>query len=346
MLHTTLLIARLLLALVFAVAGVSKLADRAGSRQAVIDFGLPTLLATPVAICLPVAELAVAAALIPASTTFWGALGALALLLLITAGIGLNLARGHKPYCHCFGQIYSAPAGWRTLTRNAALLAVAGFIVWQGYDSATPSALGWLGNLSVIHLVALVVGGIVLGALTAQWWFMLNLMRQNGRLLTRLEELEEACASSPSSSNGAEACPEEGLPVGSSAPDFELPELGGERVSLSSLRSAGKPTVLIFTDPDCGSCNALLPEVGRWQREHTEELTISLVSRGESEKNRAQADEHVLTNVVLQVDSEVSEAYGVWGTPSAVLVSPDGTIGSVVAAGSEAIKSLVGRSSE
>ena len=44
---TTLLIARLLLALVFLVAGAAKLTDRAGSRQAVIDFGLPKSLAAP-----------------------------------------------------------------------------------------------------------------------------------------------------------------------------------------------------------------------------------------------------------------------------------------------------------
>ena len=42
-----LLIARLLLALVFVVAGVAKLADRAGSRQAAVDFGVPVSLATP-----------------------------------------------------------------------------------------------------------------------------------------------------------------------------------------------------------------------------------------------------------------------------------------------------------
>ena len=130
MLDTALLIARLLLAAVFAVAGASKLADRAGSRRAVVDFGLPTSLATPLAILLPLAELAIAAALVPASTAWWGSIGALALLLVFVAGISLNLARGNKPERHCFGQLHSAPAGWRTLARNGALAAVAGFVVW------------------------------------------------------------------------------------------------------------------------------------------------------------------------------------------------------------------------
>jgi uncharacterized membrane protein YphA (DoxX/SURF4 family) len=121
---TALLITRFLLALVFVVAGVAKLADRKGSRQAITDFGLPTALATPVGILLPLAELAVAAILIPTSTAWWGAVGALALLLLFVTGIAANLARGKKPECHCFGQLHSAPAGWKTLLRNGALAAL------------------------------------------------------------------------------------------------------------------------------------------------------------------------------------------------------------------------------
>jgi hypothetical protein len=71
------------------------------------------------------------------------------------------------------------------------------------------------------------------------------------------------------------------------------------------------------------------------------DLVIALISRGGTEENRIQADEHGLTNVGLQEDWEVSEAYRVDGTPSAVLVSPDGEIGGALAAGSEAINGLV-----
>src|SRR5207302_1416999 len=53
-------------------------------------FGVPSVLADPFGVLLPVAELAVAVALILAATTWWGALGALALLLLFVAGIGSN----------------------------------------------------------------------------------------------------------------------------------------------------------------------------------------------------------------------------------------------------------------
>jgi len=110
-----LLIARLLLAGVFVVAGLAKLGDLAGSRQAMRDFGVPALLAAPFGLLLPLAELAVAIALIPTVSAWWGALGALVLLLLFIVGIGYNLARGRQPECHCFGQLHSTPAGWPTL---------------------------------------------------------------------------------------------------------------------------------------------------------------------------------------------------------------------------------------
>ena len=343
---TALLIARLLLAIVFLVAGVAKLADRAGSRQGLVDFGVPKSLSAPLGILLPVAELAVAAALIPASTAWWGALGALALLLLFVAGIGFNLARGRKPDCRCFGQLYSAPAGWSTLGRNGALAAVAGFILWQGREGAGPSAVSWLGALSTVQLLALVGGLLLVGLLAVGGWFLVHLLRQNGRLLVRVEALEarfDGGGATPEAEEAPEAQPEAGLPVGNEAPGFSLQGVYGERLTLDALRARAKPVMLVFTDPNCGPCNALLPEIGRWQHEHAEKLTISLIGRGTPEENRTKCAEHGVINVFLQEDWEVSEAYQVPGTPSAVLVQADGTIGSPLSAGPEAIRSLVTR---
>src|SRR5215208_3574986 len=185
-----LLLARLLLASVFVVAGVAKLVDRAGSRRAAKDFGVPTALAPALGILLSLAELAVAVALILASSAWWGAVGALVLLLLFVVGIAANLARGRKPECRCFGQLHSEPAGWKTLVRNGVLAAVAGFVVWRGYGGAGPSAVGWLAGLSTAQLLGLSVGVVLLGMVAAQWWFLLALLRQNGRLAMRVEALE------------------------------------------------------------------------------------------------------------------------------------------------------------
>ena len=343
-----LLIARLVLAAVFTLAGVAKLADLKGSRKAIIEFGLPAVVASPLALLLPLAELGVGAALIPASSAWWGALGALGLLVLFVMGISINLARGRTPDCHCFGQLHSAPAGWKTLARNAVLAALAGFVVWSGYEGgggAGPSALSWLGALSAAQLLSLLGGVVVLALLAGQWWFLVHLLRQNGRLLVRLEAVEATLAEGGSvlgpSQNGTPVPPAEGLPVSSTAPEFSLSGLHGETLTLEALRAPGKPVMMLFTDPGCGPCNALLPEVGRWQEEHQEKLTLALISRGDPDENKTKAQEHALRNVVLQKDWEVSESYEVRGTPSAVLVSSEGKVASPVAGGEEGIRALL-----
>ncbi len=338
-----LLVARLVLALVFLVAGLAKLADRAGSRQGLIDFGVPAAVVAPLGILLPLAELAVAAALIPTPTAWWGAIGALALLLLFVVGIGINLARGRKPDCHCFGQLHSSPAGWSTLVRNGVLAAVAGFVLLEGREGAGPSAVSWLGALSTVQLLALIGGLLVLGLLAGAGWFLAHLLRQNGRLLVRIEALEARLDSGGAAPEAEEpqAQPETGLPVGTEAPAFRLQGFYGETLTLEALRAPGRPVLLIFTDPNCGPCTSLLPEIGRWQRDHTEKLSISLISRGTTEENRTKSAEHGVVGVFLQEDWEISEAYQVPGTPSAVIVEPDGKVGSSVAAGPEAIRSLV-----
>jgi len=343
---TALLVARLLIAFVFVVAGVTKLADRRGSRQALVAFGLPAALASPLGTLLPLAELTVAAALIPASIAWWGALGALVLLLLFVAGIAINLAGGRKPECHCFGQLHSAPAGWKTLARNGVLAAVAAFVVWKGTreGGAGPSTLSWLGDLSPTQLLIVALGLVGLGLLLGQWWFLMHLLRQNGRLLTRIEALEgllEAGGAAMQSPNGVPTQVPEGLPVGDEAPDFALTGLHGETLTLTALRTSGKPVMLVLTDPNCDPCTALLPEIGRWQEKHSEKLTIALISRGEVEENKTKASEHALKNVLLQEDWEISESYEVRGTPSAVLVSADGKVASPVAGGVEGIRGLL-----
>ncbi|MBA2277971.1 MAG: redoxin domain-containing protein [Chloroflexia bacterium] len=338
-----LLIARLLLASVFAVAGVAKLADLAGSRRAMLGFGVPERLAAPLGTALPLAELAVAVALIPTATARWGALGAVALLLIFVGGIGTSLARGRAPDCHCFGQLHSAPAGWSTLVRNGVLAVVALFVMLRGWNDAGPSVVGWLGDLSANETLGVMAAVVVLGLLVGEGWLLLNLLQQNGRLLIRIEALEGQSADiRPSPVNGSTLAAA-GLPVGTTAPAFGLPGVDVELLTLDDLRAEGKPVLLVFTDPNCGPCNALLPEIGGWRRDHAARLKVALISRGSSQANRAKSVEHGVAPVLLQQDREVAKSFLAVGTPSAVVVRQDGTIGSPLAGGSEAIRQLVAR---
>jgi len=168
---------RVVLAAVFAVAGLTKLLDRAGSRRAMIDFGAPVALAGALGFALPLAELAVAIALVPMTTAWPGAAGALTLLLLFCAAIGGNLASGRRPDCRCFGQIHASPIGWRTLVRNGLLAFVAALVLWQGREDPGPSLVGWLADLSAGQAAGLVASALVVGLLAAQGWLLLHLLR-------------------------------------------------------------------------------------------------------------------------------------------------------------------------
>ena len=117
-------------------------------------------------------------------------------------------------------------------------------------------------------------------------------------------------------------------------------------MTLDSLRAAEKPVLLIFTDPGCGPCNAMMGDVGKWQRDLAEKLTIAVISRGSLEDNRNKAKQHNLTHVLMQKDNEVADAYQTFGTPTAVLVRPDGTIGSAAAGGAQQIRTLVKQAAE
>ncbi len=334
------LLARLVLALIFVVAGLAKLADLAGSRQALRDFGVPARLATPLGTLLPLAELAVAVALVPTVSAWWGALGALVLLLLFVVGIGYNLTQGRQPDCHCFGQLHSAPAGWSTLVRNLVLAAVAGLVVGFGRATPGPGLLDWLAALTVSQRLEVLACVLVLVVLIGEGWLLVQTMTQQGRLLLRMEALEARLAEAGLAVSSA-AAGTAGLPVATLAPSFTLPTLADETITLQALRGLGKPVLLIFSDPDCGPCNALLPEIGRWQREHATKVVVALISRGTVEANRPKVTEDGLTHVLLQKDREVAQAYQANGTPSAVLVRRDGTIGSPLAQGADAIRALI-----
>jgi methylamine dehydrogenase accessory protein MauD len=325
------LLARLLLVAVFVVAAVAKLADRKGSSQAVADFGLPNRMAAPLALLLPLIELAIAALLIPGGTARWGALAALGLLGLFTAVIVASLARGRKPNCHCFGQLHSAPVGWTTVARNGFLAALAGLVLWRGEVSPDFSSLTANAGFSAAAWLALGVALLALGLGATQVWLVLNLLPQQGRILARLEEVEAALGVGPGT----------GLRVGRQAPEFELPGLTGERVNLAALRSSGQPTLLFFTNPDCAPCDAVLPDIARWQREHADRVSIAVISHGSIEVNRGKAEQHGLRTVLLQKDREVKEAYQVEGTPAAVLVGADGRIASRMGYGGEDIEGLL-----
>ncbi len=335
-----LLVLRLVLIAVLAVAGVAKLVDRNGSRAAVTGFGVPAAVAGVVANVLPVLELIGAALLLFAATAAIGAGLAAALMLAFCAAITRTLLRGEAPDCHCFGALHSEPAGAKTLVRNLALAGAATAVALSGPGT---SPTGWIGRLDGNGLTVLGLGIALTAALLGGGAVILRLLRRNGELLLRVDELEDFLSASglvvPVTETPA---PTAGLPIGTPAPDFNLPSTSGERVSLADLRGETENRLLlIFSDPACGPCAALMPQIAEWQRERPSGLRTVLISRAGQEANLAHAMEHGLSDVLVQTDREVSESFAVSATPSAVVLGADGTVASPVHAGEQEIRALV-----
>jgi hypothetical protein len=104
----TLLILRLALAGVFAVAAIAKLIDRTAR-------------------IMPAVELVVAGLLVAAPRPY-GALVALALVAGFNLAIALRVWRGVKSPCRCFGRRFERSLGTWVVTRNT-LLSIAALMV-------------------------------------------------------------------------------------------------------------------------------------------------------------------------------------------------------------------------
>lgn len=269
-------ILRLVLAAIFVVAGVAKLWDLAGAREAIRSFGVPASLSGPSAIALPVVELALAVLLLLAGTARVAAVAAAALFAAFAFVVALARLRGRTPDCQCFGRLHAAPAGWGVVGRNIALAVITLLVVSQPASAISTTAGG------VFAISALVLGQAIL---------TYALLRRYGRALRRIEELESRRPA---------------LEVGAEAPVF------------AGLPSRGRQALLVFTAPGCGPCKALLPRVAQWKQDHAHVLAVTVVE-----------------------DAVVAERYGIYVTPSAVLVGADGRIEQARLEGADAIEQVV-----
>ena len=317
--ETLLLVLRLLLVVVFAVAGVAKLLDRAGSRKALEEFGVPPRLSGAGGLLLPLAEIAVAVALLFPQSARWGALAGAALLGIFVVGIANAIRQGRAPDCHCFGQVHSEPAGPKALVRNVVLAGLAAVVVIAGPG---PSITAWVQERSAYELIAFLAAA-ALAAGVAEW--------------ARRRSLEKA---------RREASRPGGLPVGEPAPRFALFTARGDerKLTLDDLSRGRQPVLLVFTNASCLECAKLAPDVRRWQRTLGEQLAIVEVTEGgmvEWQDNGDGRGDEVLDHILVEENGEVTQAYGVRATPSAVAVGPDGRIATVTAAGRPSIEELV-----
>ena len=335
-----LLLIRIFLFAVFAVAGIGKLLDLQGSEKAVKDFGAPPDLAKPLAIALPFAEIVFAVCLLFVGTSWLGAVGALILLLTFIGGMIMQMAQGNAPDCHCFGQIHSEPVGVKSLIRNIVIAVLALVLVAQGWNN---QGLGFA-ELPNDIAAQLFTGLAAVALLGAAVFYLKTISEQQTQIMRRIEVIELI---SHEGGGGKEVAreeaenPHEGLPIGAPFPDFELPDINGKVVTFEHLLGKAKPVIFLFVSPNCAPCKALLPEFESWQKELQDKIQFVYISSGKSEENLEKLSGEGFKQILLQKDRELADEIKARWTPTALLVNADGAIASHPAVGDAGIRSLV-----
>jgi uncharacterized membrane protein YphA (DoxX/SURF4 family) len=308
------LVARVLLAVLFAVAAVGKTLDRRGSEEAAGGFGVPAALAPPAVVGVVICESLVSFGLLVSATATWAAALSLALLALFTVAIARVVRRGDDVTCNCFGQLQSASVGWPTLVRNLLLAAAAALVVVVGPGTSLAAV-----ELDRLALLATSIG--VIGLAAVVWRLRLD----NGRL--------QALVDAPASRVG--------LPVGADLPDVELRDLDGAPVALGSRVGRGMPALLVQVGLNCAPCHALMPELVRWTDALADTLAVVIISAGEQEPNRVFADRFGVPGLLVDRDHRLPAAVGIVPTPSAFVVDGHGRAAGAPAMGAPAIEALL-----
>lgn len=329
-----LLIIRLALAMVFGIAAMAKLFDRAGLEKALADFGVPKPLIGPFVYLLPLAELLLAVSLLFVEVSWFGAIGSAALFGVFTAGMLYQLAKGNAPDCHCFGQIHNEPVGVTSVVRNVVLIGLAAILIAQGRSFQGVSLVN--SNQDIMQFI---IGIAIVGLLGAVVFFLKRISEQQVQIMRRIELMELVSQEGGSVERKDVALPHDGLPIGGHFPEFELTATNGEMVSLSNIKDLKKAALFFFISPTCNPCKALLPEFDRWQNDLAGKVEFIFVSSGKAKDNieKFGSDRRIL----LQKARELADPLKAQWTPTAVLMDAAGRVASHIAAGDSAIRSLV-----
>jgi len=165
----------------------------------------------------------------------------------------------------------------------------------------------------------------------------LQLLRQNGRILLRLEALERQISDDAEDSDA-------GLALGEGAPNFELSDVSGERWALSQFR--GRSILLIFFNSSCRFCVELAPALANIAYDGADDRPIPVVvAAGDpGEIRQLVARERIRCRVLLQDGIDVTALYRTDATPTGYVIDPQGRIASGLAQGATAVLELANSS--
>ncbi len=227
---------RLSLSVIALAAGVGKLLDPTGSRQAIGDFGVPARWVDVISRALPSLEIGLGLLILIDFSSKIAAIGLTLLFSSFTLGI-INLLRQDKtPPCNCFGAIHSEPVTRRTLARAILLMTLSLCLTaLPPAPLSTSNPLGILGT-TLIYLT----GGIAI-KYTTRW----RSKRDQNQTMNRLS-------------------------VGQRIPAIQT----NDSRWLDQLLAKDSRTLILVTDPHCGPCARLKDYIKPWIASVTRELQV------------------------------------------------------------------------
>jgi len=122
-------------------------------------------------------------------------------------------------------------------------------------------------------------------------------------------------------------CSSQASPGGELAPDFQLPNLEGQSISLSGFR--GEPVLVNFWASWCSPCIYEMPFIQEVFEEWSGQgLVVLAINQGESlstAKDFMQSNNYSFP-VLLDISQDVALEYNVWGIPTTFFIDKDGII--------------------
>jgi peroxiredoxin len=155
-----------------------------------------------------------------------------------------------------------------------------------------------------------------------------------------LESIERQLGPRAGTKQRAAADSPGGLPLGTPAPEFELPDPAGMRHKLAEFR--GKDLLLIFFNPNCGFCTKMAAELAALSTDGGNDRAIPIiVTTGDADENRKLVERFgIRCLVLLQEQMEVASQYRAQGTPMGYRIDGAGRIASELAVGAEPLLKL------
>jgi peroxiredoxin len=168
-----------------------------------------------------------------------------------------------------------------------------------------------------------------------------ELVKQQGRILLRLDKLEELYKITVAR-NEVHSKPNEpqGLALGTAFPRFNYPDLMGQSVGLDSFQ--GKNVLLVHWSFGCGFCDYIAPDLARLEASFNKQnIQLVLLAYGDAQSNREHAAEHGLECPILLLrDETIPALFERLGTPAAYLLDAEGRVAAPLAAGADRVLSL------